>query len=1064
MVEWVSKFSNITIRLGILTQFYLSRYSWLANIFRRRNKEPKRDFVANTIKHCLERQSAETVEQLRYFILFPEDVNIPYRSLEVVLGKSKYEVEEIVGNLCNKALVRAAYNHELQCYVCGIHTMLQGYLLDELDKKTQRDMHRQLVQRYELTADGNYAALPNDNYIYTYIGYHLRKAELPEEFPRLYFNLHFLAAKARAAGVADLLLDLSRYKKDITQFRSELVHRLEACENFVHNFGQQLCDRQSLDVIQLALVSPDAEIRRLGESAASAAPHRLYLRARIAGEVGAVCDETPHTPALELGENVRAACFAHHAHLVLVGGTDGRVRMWNHGYRSAELEYHGHINAPVLWLEVAPNQTRFLSLGGDGLVKVWPLDERSHSNCHENGTSSDEYVPSPRVRQPNWLDVFEQPGSRPSDVSRHFRMDKKIVSAAFSRFGDSLLVTGSEDGHVIVWDVDSETRVFENHDKAKPVCACALADNDHSVIFAVDHFVYIYDLGSGEYLAHLNDEPDIRQMLVVDEVSEDARLVVRSRRAFNIWRWGVIHAEGGQVRLNVQPHTHLAQLKDPNEEYTCAAVTWDGLYLIAGTSSGTLLMWGLNGGGERELVPSGSASALCLDTFLDEESNSNVVYLLLSGGGDGRVRRWHVTPGIAEQESNVSVLRGDEIRLTGTFAAHWMEGKPLIAAATENYNVRVYVGCTLVAETPRALESPRCLSVSPDGQHVAVGHTGGLVYVFDYRRNTQQCVMHLTSNVAYLEYVVDSSGSSVLVAATDDGCIMSAIDGKSLLLQKGGGKSVMGLILSVWVGSSLLTVSRDGCVKSWRQGGLSDVLKAANERGAVTAASVTIRRDRLCMVRADGHACLYTLDGTCKFQKDKLLGDSPLTVCSWSSDARHLAVGDESGRVFLLHVSSGGDITELARLIEHRASVRSLSWSPPPGGGAPLVLASAGDRLVAWWDAGRLAEQAVGTGVTARRRSAARRSRPEALDLTSLGPALPQVMSDPAWCGKRGQPDKQELLGAFPLAGDVVHQLCPSPDFTRFVTVDAAGVLHVLSVLRAGDAAPSSPEPVNSPT
>lgn len=237
----------------------------------------------------------------------------------------------------------------------------------------------------------------------------------------------------------------------------------------------------------------------------------------------------------------------------------------------------------------------------------------------------------------------------------------------------------------------------------------------------------------------------------------------------------------------------------------------------------------------------------------------------------------------------------------------------------------------------------------------------------------------------------------------------------------------------------------------------------------MTTACISARRDRLCVARNDGRVRVYKLEKSddssainCLYQDERLLEKSPIISSAWSGDSRYLAIGNEDGKIHVLQIGIGSDLHELARINEHKGPVSWLGWSPPPGGGAPNVLISAGDKMLIFWDVGRLGEQ-VQTGLGVRRRSAARRSRPEPLDLTMLGPALPQLMSDPVWVGKRGPQERQELLAAVPLA-DTTNNLCSSSDFIRFVTVDNAGVLHVLTVLRPGDATPSPPDNKLSPT
>lgn len=72
---------------------------------------------------------------------------------------------------------------------------------------------------YKTECHGIWSNLPkNDNYIFFYIGYHLRKAgvDFHDLFKTLYFDLPFLEAKLRVCGPADLIQDYKTYGKLIT--------------------------------------------------------------------------------------------------------------------------------------------------------------------------------------------------------------------------------------------------------------------------------------------------------------------------------------------------------------------------------------------------------------------------------------------------------------------------------------------------------------------------------------------------------------------------------------------------------------------------------------------------------------------------------------------------------------------------------------------------------------------------------------------------------------------------------------------------------------------------------
>lgn len=63
----------------------------------------------------------------------------------------------------------------------------------------------------------------DDNYILLYLGYHLKEANLIDEFPRVFLNLLFVEKKIMNYGVADLLLDYKKYKSLIANVSIILI-------------------------------------------------------------------------------------------------------------------------------------------------------------------------------------------------------------------------------------------------------------------------------------------------------------------------------------------------------------------------------------------------------------------------------------------------------------------------------------------------------------------------------------------------------------------------------------------------------------------------------------------------------------------------------------------------------------------------------------------------------------------------------------------------------------------------------------------------------------------------
>ena len=114
--------------------------------------------------------------------------------------------------LISKSLIAQHVEEQSYTVLYGIHDLLLDYLKSELSPEYQKLAHRKLIDAYLNNCQMDYGALPNDNYIFWFLGYHLYKAEYTHLFPEIYLNLDFISAKLRATGPSDLLNDFRKYE------------------------------------------------------------------------------------------------------------------------------------------------------------------------------------------------------------------------------------------------------------------------------------------------------------------------------------------------------------------------------------------------------------------------------------------------------------------------------------------------------------------------------------------------------------------------------------------------------------------------------------------------------------------------------------------------------------------------------------------------------------------------------------------------------------------------------------------------------------------------------------
>lgn len=157
--------------------------------------------------------------------IFVQDVNIMPEVLEVLWNTNGINVHDIMTQLEQKSFIVMFYNRNHIKYVYGIQKLLLAYLQKEyLSSEDIRKRHKKLILAYKQKSNGDFAQLPNDNYIFQYIGYHLYEAKMHNEFTPLYFDLNFISAKIKATGIADLLGDYKIYEKEITSNVSYILN------------------------------------------------------------------------------------------------------------------------------------------------------------------------------------------------------------------------------------------------------------------------------------------------------------------------------------------------------------------------------------------------------------------------------------------------------------------------------------------------------------------------------------------------------------------------------------------------------------------------------------------------------------------------------------------------------------------------------------------------------------------------------------------------------------------------------------------------------------------------
>lgn len=350
--------------------------------------------------------------------------------MEILWEEKPFSVDEIMLDFCHKSLAAKKWNDDLRSYIYGVHDLLLCHIKNKLKPEQLRNKHRLFIEKYRKYCSGDFSKLPNDNYSLSYIGHHLEQAELFEEFYPLYMNFDFLQAKINYTGLSDLLIDLKKYRRHITNGGNRLIEsNLQDLENFLESHANTLAKHRlmkCLDLVQIALNhSEDGFVKSTAKTLASSRTFSLYLSCQF---------NTKNNPYLnfceEIIKNATTVVFTNEPNHILAGSLDGEIILWDCENRQSKI-FHGHNQKfAIKKITLSVHGDFFLALSEDGTLKLFALEE------NEFASDGLDIPQSPIHKQTFWKGVFE---TNLDDSLRTFNFyDEYITDMKFSQIHNKI--------------------------------------------------------------------------------------------------------------------------------------------------------------------------------------------------------------------------------------------------------------------------------------------------------------------------------------------------------------------------------------------------------------------------------------------------------------------------------------------------------------------------------------------------------------------------------------------------------------------------------------------------
>lgn len=330
-------------------------------------------------------------------------------------------------DLCHKSLVAKKWNKDLKSYIYGVHDLLLCHLRTKLTQDELTQMHKSVIEKYREHCKNDFSKLPDDNYIYSYIGHHLEEAKLFEEFPKLYLDFSFIQAKIMHSGLTDLLLDLKKYRRYITCFyNNEYEAQVSDIERFLQEQANIIVEhrrKKCLDIIQIAMNHPHQDyVTQTAKQLATKKGNYLYL------SHDKTLEHVNISLIHETSTDICTSSFTDYSHLILIGNTRGKIILWNFKNMQQQV-FNGHNEeCSIKKLIVSANGDCFLSLSSTGIIKLFPLLLNDVFEPNDHGHT---HMESPRQKQSAWSNMFANINGLDDSVVEFSIKDEMILDMAF---------------------------------------------------------------------------------------------------------------------------------------------------------------------------------------------------------------------------------------------------------------------------------------------------------------------------------------------------------------------------------------------------------------------------------------------------------------------------------------------------------------------------------------------------------------------------------------------------------------------------------------------------------